>query len=283
MSRHISEFSVIAMCKVLSVSRSSFYVWQRSSPLQSAKREKILQAITDVFRESREAYGSPRVFKQMRAMGWNISKSMVERVMRKNGLRARKRRKFRILSASKNRPAASPNWVERVFDRGEVNKVWLSDITYLPTQEGFVYLATILDAHSRKIIGWSIDNQMESTLVIQALQLALARRSHPQGVIVHSDQGSQYASQDYRLMLKEHGLIQSMSRRGNCWDNAPMESFFDSLKTEHASHEKYANLKEARQKIFEWIEIFYNNKRIHSSLGYVSPACFEENHMAIAA
>jgi len=203
--------------------------------------------------------------------------------MRVNGLRAKKRRKYRSQVAEKNNLPAAPNLVERKFDRGGINKIWLSDITYIPTSEGFTYLATVMDAHSRKIIGWNIDKNMETTLIVKALQLAIARTQKADGIIVHSDQGSQYSSQEYRSFLKENAFVQSMSRRGNCWDNAPMESFFDSLKTEHASHENYKDLKEVRQKVFEWIEIFYNRKRIHSSLGYVSPACFEEQSMAKVA
>lgn len=281
--RYSSEFSIVDLCRVLEVSRSGFYAWRKSNTYRHEKREKLCVAIAGIFRASRESYGSPRVFKQLQTDGFNVSKSTVERVMRTNELRAKKRRKYRAGRTSKNTLPAAPNLVKRFFDRGEVNKVWLSDITYLPTKEGFTYLATILDAHSRKIIGWSVDSTMESTLVIKALQLALARRSNIQGVIIHSDQGSQYASQEYRSFLKINGLIQSMSRRGNCWDNAPMESFFDSLKTEHASHEDYTDLKEVRQRVFEWIEIFYNRRRLHSSLGYVSPACFEENNMAHVA
>ncbi|MFK7873489.1 MAG: IS3 family transposase, partial [Oligoflexales bacterium] len=164
------------------------------------------------------------------------------------------------------------------------NKVWLSDITYIPTNHGWVYLAVIMDAHTRKIIGWSLKKHMEKSLVIGALRSALCSlQQKPHGIVLHSDRGSQYASSAYRRILKKYELKQSMSGKGDCWDNAPMESFFDSIKTEHISGEKFDNLADAQSSIFEWIEIFYNRQRLHSSLGYQSPACFESRYMTESA
>ncbi len=202
--------------------------------------------------------------------------------MRENGLRAKKRRKYRVTTDSRHSLPISPNLVARHFDRGFANRVWLSDITYLPTKSGWAYLATVMDAHTRKIIGWSLADHMRASLVADALKFATGRMQPGAGVILHSDRGSQYASQEYRQLLAGYGFLQSMSRRGNCWDNAPMESFFDTLKTEHAFHEKYRDVCHARERIFEWIEVFYNRERMHSALGYVSPACFEQRSMAKA-
>ena len=263
---NIEIFPLSVLCRTLNVSRSGYYDWKRM--------------IEKVFQGSRETYGSPRIYRQLKAMGLSVGKRAVEKIMQENGIRAKKRRKYHATTDSKHSLPVSPNLVARDFDRGQANLVWLSDITYLPTENGWAYLATVMDAHTRKIVGWSLADHMRVSLVADALRLAIGRVRPLPGVILHSDCGSQYASHDYRNLLGEHGFLQSMSRRGNCWDNAPMESFFDTLKTEHSFHENYRDVDDAREKIFEWIEVFYNRQRIHSSLGYLSPACFEEKSVA---
>lgn len=271
------------MCSVLGVSRSGFYAWRQSHPPRNRARLTIIRAIEKIFQSSKGAYGSPRIYRQLKALGFRVSKRTVEFLMREFGIRARKRRSYRATTDSKHTHAISPNLVDRKFDRGRRNSVWLSDITYLSTEAGWVYLATVMDAHTRKIVGWHVADHLRSDLVEAALQSALDREHRPRGLIIHSDRGVQYASREYRKLVARFSLRQSMSRRGNCWDNAPMESFFDTLKTEHVHHQRYRSLMDARRHLFYWIEVFYNRKRLHSSLGYKSPCCFEEESVAKAA
>ena len=276
-------FPVVVMCRLFGVSRSGFYNWIRVAPQKNQNRYELLRVIEKVHQGSRNTYGSPRVFRMVKALGYRVSKRVVEQIMRENGIKAKKKGRYKATTNSKHALPVSPNLVDRNFDRGALNRVWLSDITYLQTEKGWGYLATVMDAHTRKIVGWSLATYMRVDLVIAALRDAIGRESPPHGVILHSDRGSQYASKEYRALLHQHGFLQSMSRRGNCWDNAPMESFYDTLKTEHAFHERYIDIGHAREKIFEWIEVFYNRQRMHSSLGYMSPACFEQKSMAKAA
>lgn len=271
------------MCFLFGVSRSGFYNWKKYFPERNRREYELVRTIEKVHQGSRKTYGSPRIWRQVKALGFQVSKRKVEKIMKENGIRGKKKRRYRATTDSKHSLPISPNVVNREFDRGAPNRVWLSDITYLETDAGWAYLATVMDAHTRKILGWSVADHMRVDLVASALQLAVGREKSPAGVILHSDRGSQYASEEYRSLLKQHALIQSMSRKGNCWDNAPMESFFDTFKTEHAYHEQYRDQWHAREKIFEWIEVFYNRRRMHSSLGYVSPACFEQIIMAKAA
>lgn len=280
---HATLFPVAAMCSVLGVSRSGFYSWKHRNPPRSRMRLALVRAIEKVFLGSKGAYGSPRIYRHLKALGYRVSKRRVEFLMREYGLRARKRRAFRTTTNSKHNYPVSPNLVDRKFDRGRRNSVWLSDITYLETEKGWVYLAAVMDAHTRKIVGWSLADHLRSELATTALQSALNREDHPLDVIVHSDRGVQYASRDYRRIMLSHNLRQSMSRQGNCWDNAPMESFFDTLKTEHVHHQQYRDLSDARGHLFYWIEVFYNRQRLHSSLGYKSPCCFERDSVAKAA
>jgi putative transposase len=282
--KHVGVFPVSVMCSIFGVSRSGFYVWKTTVSTKNDKRAKLLQAIKHIHQKFRRSYGSPRIWRELRVKGMRVSKRVVEQLMREHGIKGKKQRRFKVTTTdSKHNHPISPNLVARDFDRGAVNRVWLSDITYLPTASGWAYLATVMDAHTRKIVGWSIAEHMRVELVRDALLLAVGREQPPAGMILHSDRGSQYASHEYRQLLAQHGLLQSMSRRGNCWDNAPMESFFDTLKTEHVYDQRYRDVDHARQQIFEWIEVFYNRQRMHSSLGYLSPACFENRAMANAA
>lgn len=277
-----NSFPLRLLCSVFRVSHSGYYAWLRRHP-KANKHVEILSAIRKVHQESRESYGSPRVFRALRAAQVSVSKSTVERIMHKYKIRGKKRRYFRKTTDSNHALPIAENLVSRRFDQGEKNRVWLSDITYLRLRNGWAYLAAIIDGHSRKIVGFSVHDHMRVELVSEALTSAYWRERPEMGVLLHSDRGSQYASDDYRKLMKSLGMIQSMSRRGNCWDNAPMESFFDSLKTELIGNKIFEDINEAKSKIFEWIEVFYNRKRIHSSLGYISPACFEEKYLAKAA
>jgi putative transposase len=276
------SFPLRLLCSVLRVSHGGYYAWSHR-PSKGKKRFDILTAVRQVHKDSRESYGSPRVFKALRAANMSVSKSTVERIMRAHKLRGKKRRCFRKTTDSNHTLPIAENIVARRFDRGARNLVWLSDITYLRLRNGWAYLAAIMDGHSRKIVGFSVNDHMRVELVSEALASAYWRERPEKGMLLHSDRGSQYASDDYRNLIKSFDMTQSMSRRGNCWDNAPMESFFDSLKTELIGNRVFEDLNMAKSTVFEWIEVFYNRQRTHSALGYISPACFEEKYLALAA
>jgi len=270
------------LCSTLRISRSGYYAWLRRYP-RGIRRFCLVNAIRQVHEESRQSYGSPRVFKALRHANVSVSKSTVERIMREQNLRGKKRRCFKRTTDSKHAMPVAENMVNRRFDQGAKNRVWLSDITYLRLKHGWAYLAAIIDGHSRKIVGFSVNDHMRVELVSEALAAAYWRERPEKGLLLHSDRGSQYASDAYRRLIKSFKMIQSMSRRGDCWDNAPMESFFDTLKTELIDNQIFEDVHEAKTIIFEWIEVFYNRKRIHSALGYLSPSCFEEKYLARAA
>jgi putative transposase len=275
-------FPLRLLCSVLRVSRSGYYAWLRRYP-KGRRRLSVLNAIKQVHKESRQSYGSPRVFRALKNGRVSVGKGTVERIMREHNIRGKKRRYFKRTTDSRHAMPIAENLVERRFDRGAKNRVWLSDITYLRLRHGWAYLAAIIDGHSRKIVGFSVKDHMRIELVTEALSSAFWRERPENGLLIHSDRGSQYASDGYRTLIKSFNMTQSMSRRGDCWDNAPMESFFDSLKTELIGDCVFENVHEAKTTIFEWIEVFYNRKRIHSALGYLSPACFEEKYLALAA
>lgn len=279
---NVRSYPLRLLCSVLRVSRSGYYAWLRRPP-KGSRRVNLLNAIKEVHKESRQSYGSPRVFKALRNACVSVSKSTVERIMREHNIRGKKRRHFRRTTDSNHVMPTAENIVDRRFDRGAKNRVWLSDITYLRLRQGWAYLAAIIDGHSRKIVGFSVKDHMRIELVSEALSSAYWRERPERGLLLHSDRGSQYASDGYRSLVKSFNMIQSMSRRGDCWDNAPMESFFNSLKTELVDNCVFEDVHEAKTKIFEWIEVFYNRKRIHSALGYLSPVCFEEKYLALAA
>lgn len=278
------EWPVRRLCRLLSISPSTFYDWRSQKRKSKHQRAyELLRVIEKIFHGSGRSYGSPRIWRHVKALGYKVSKATVERIMREYGLRAKKKGRFVVTTNSQHDRPIAPNVVDRHFDRGAADRVWLSDITYIPTEAGWVYLATVMDGHSRRILGWSLSESLNRSLVINALKAALIHRSYPKGVILHSDRGSQYASLEYITLIEKNGLTQSMSRKGNCWDNAPMESFFDSLKTEYVHGQNFTNIEEAYRGLFWWIEVQYNRNRMHSSLGYRSPACFEEETVALAA
>jgi transposase InsO family protein len=283
MEKHRDQFTVEKMSEVLEVSRSGYRDWRRGKRPAAIARQKLLRAIEDIHRSSQRSYGSPRIYRQLRALGYQCSKSTIERLMRANGIRSKVKRKFKATTDSNHALPVAENIVNRNFNPPAPNRIWLSDITYIRTHEGWLYLAVILDAYSRRVVGWSMNARMTQQLVIDALEMAVARRKPGRGLILHSDRGSQYASTAYQRRLWRHGIICSMSRKGNCWDNAPMESFFHTLKMEHVFHEEFKTRSEAQQSIFAWIEIFYNRFRTHSSIGYCAPEYYEQTAAAICA
>jgi len=242
------------------------------------KQTQIIEAIKTIrLKRYHDAYGSPRMHRELIRRGIACCRSTVAKCMRKVGISANRRTKFRIstTNSNHNHPIA-PNLLNQDFSTTTINEVWLTDITYIPTKEGFTYLAAIVDLHSRKIIGWRVSQTIDSELVIEALDQAVTLRDPPPGLIVHSDRGSQYASAAFRMRLSKHELVQSMSRRGNCYDNAPMESFFKSYKTEEVQDEVYDTHEQAARGVSQYIERFYNPIRLHSSLDYRSPIEFEQ-------
>jgi transposase InsO family protein len=274
---HLSNFEVEAACRVLQVSRSGLYAWRKRSPsARRRRRDGLSVQVRAVHAENRRVYGSPRICKAMNGQGHRVSVNTVARLMREEGLRAKAKRAFvpRTTDSSHDRPVA-PNLLDRQFAADRRNRKWAADITYVPTDEGWLYVAGVLDLHSRRLVGWSMADHMETSLVSDALGMALARREVSKGLVHHSDRGVQYASLQYQALLEKHGITVSMSGKGDCYDNAMMESFWSTLKTELVHLERYATRQQARQSIFDYIETFYNRRRLHSSLGYVSPETFE--------
>lgn len=265
------------MCGLLRISRSGYYAWL-SRPLCKTKQENIqlTEKISAIFEQSRGVYGAPRIRAALNSDGQSCSKNRVARLMRIARLKGRPKRVFRRSAKSNPYADPAPNLLRQNFVSKAVNQVWSSDITYIQTRQGFVYLAVVMDLYSRKIIGWSMDKNMSRHITMNALGMAVAARNPSDGVIIHSDRGAQYLSDDYQAMLKENGIQCSMSARGNCYDNAVVESFFGSLKRERVCRYKYRTRQEARLDIFDYIECFYNKKRLHSYLDFNSPIDFEE-------
>lgn len=275
------EFPVAFMCEIFEVSSSGYYAWRKRDTSERETRElSLVRKIEEIHQGSRGTYGSPRVFQVLKGLGEPCNKAKVERLMKKNGIRAKTKRKFRQTTDSKHNLPVVPNLLERNFSPEKPNQTWAGDITYVWTREGWLFLAVIVDLFSRQIVGWSIDKTMTRELVLEALRQACFRRKPGTGLIFHSDRGSQYCSKDYRDALKQWHMLQSQSRKGDCWDNAVVESFFHTLKTEAIFHEDFETRAQAEAFIFEWIEAFYNRERIHSTLGYMSPVAFEERTCA---
>ena len=269
-------FPVGLMCRVLGVSKSGYYDWlpRDTSPRKLAEL-RLARAIEDIHKGSHRTYGSPRLHAQLNALGHQCSKSRVERTMKKYGIRAKTKRKFKATTNSKHNLPVAPNHLMRHFTAKMENRVWVGDITAIWTREGWLYLAALMDMFSRKIVGWAMSDRMTKDLALDALKMAYNRRSPAAGLIHHTDQGSQYASHDYQRLMASRGLVPSMSHRGDCWDNAPAESFFHSLKTEHVYWYEYFTRAQAKQSIFWWIEVYYNRQRSHSSIDFKSPEAYE--------
>ena len=270
---HRDVWPVRVMCDALSVSPSGFYAWRSrpESPRKIANRE-LLVDIRRIHAQHRERYGAPRIHAELRAGGHAVSRKRVARVMRQHGIRARAPRRFRVCTTdSQHSLPVAENLLDQNFGADRPDQVWLADITYIPTSEGWLYLAVILDLFTRKVVGWAMRDHLRAELTIAALTMAIQRRRPTAGLIHHSDRGSQYAAGDYRDILQAAAIVPSMSRKGNCWDNAPMESFFGTLKTELVHHTQYPNRDAARRDLFAYIEGYYNRQRRHSAIGYITP------------
>ena len=266
------------MAEVLQVSRSCYYAWLTSGPSAHELRDReLIVEIKRIFKLKREEYGSPRIHNDLTGTPYSCARKRVARLMRENDLVARQKRRFKVTTDSSHNYPVSPNLLNQNFEFETINQCWVSDITYIDTMEGWLYLCSILDLCSRKVVGWSMADHLRAELAIDALDMAVLHRNPGKGCIFHSDRGIQYASHPFREKLKGYNMVQSMSRKGNCWDNAPAESFFSTLKMEEVyKHKKYRTKEEARKSIFEYIEVFYNRQRSHSSLDYFSPAEYEE-------
>lgn len=274
---HKAEFPIEVLCDVLKVSRSGYYAWTRrpSSPA-ALRRGQLVSAIREAHEASRATYGSPRIHRALKARGVTCCENTVAKLMRADGVRAKARRPFVVQTTDSrhDRPVAT-NALNREFYPDRPNAVWTADITYVATAEGWLYLAVVLDLFSRRVVGWATADHLRSELACDALRMALTHRRPRGGLLHHSDRGVQYASDAYGQILTAHGIEPSMSRTGNCWDNAVTESFFSTAKRELTHHESYATREEARRSLFEYIEVFYNRQRLHSTLNYRSPAEYE--------
>ena len=265
------------MCDVFEVSPSGYYDWiERQPSVTELRRDELAAEIRTIHTAVKKRYGSPRMHAELVAQGHACSRNTVAKIMKELGIQAISHKKFRVCTTDSNHdfPIAA-NVVDRDFTAAKPNVIWLADITYVPTQEGWLYLAVVEDLYSRRVVGWSMGATMESRLVVDALEMAVKQRFPDAGLVAHSDRGSQYASEHYQRALAEKGITCSMSRKGDCYDNAPMESFFASLKKELVHHENDPTRDAAKASLFESIEVFYNRMRRHSSLGYVAPAEFE--------
>lgn len=263
-------------CALLEVSRSGYYAWCRRPASRRAVANRLLVGvITRVHREVDRTYGSPRMQQELVGQGWRCGRHRVARLMQAHGIRAKQARRFQVTTDSRHGYATAPNRLARQFTVAAPNQVWMSDVTYLPTATGWCYLAVVLDAWSRRVIGWAVDTQMTAALTLAALDQATTSRRPPVGVLHHSDRGVQYACTADRTALQRLGMVASMSRRGNCWDNAVVESFFASLKSERTGEKRYGSWQDAEADVRDYIERFYNRQRRHSTLGHLSPAIYE--------
>jgi transposase InsO family protein len=275
--QHKDVWPIRLMCETLDVSTAGFYAWRsRPTSKQEQRRDSLLVEIRAVHAEVKERYGSPRIHAELKAKGVECCVNTVAKLMHDNDIRAKSARKFKHTTDSNHALPVADNLLDRQFEANGPNERWVGDITYIWTREGWLYLAAVEDLYSRMVVGWSMSDTMTSRLVVDALEMAVQRRLPDEGLLAHSDRGSQYASEHYQRLLARHGIDCSMSGVGQCWDNAPMESFFASLKKELVHHEDYQTRAQARASIFEYIETFYNPKRRHSSLGFVSPAEYEQ-------
>ena len=275
---HKDHWPIRLLCETLEVSPAGYYAWRgRPASARELRRDTLLVGIRAVHAEVKARYGSPRIHAELVARGHDCCVNTVAKLMREAGIAAKTARRFRCTTTDSDHdlPVAE-NLLDRQFNPSEANEAWVADITYIPTREGWLYLAAVEDLYSRRVVGWAMAEHMESRLAVDALAMAAQRRLPDEGLLAHSDRGSQYASEHYQRLLARHGITCSMSRRADCWDNAPMESFFASLKKELVHDADFATRAEARAAVVEYIEVFYNTKRRHSSLGYASPAEYEQ-------
>jgi putative transposase len=277
--QHRHEFRVAKMCDVLGVSTSGYYLWlKREKSEQKKKKEKLTRKIRFIFYASRQNYGSPKITKVLLSKGNKVSEKTVTRIMKEEGLRSKTVKKHKATTNSKHSFPVYSNLLNQQFKVDHPSQAWVADITYIWTKEGWLYLATIMDLFSRRIIGWQMSHRMTKELVITALKRAIIAQPPTPGLIHHSDQGSQYASYDYQALLRANGMYTSMSRKGNCYDNACIESFHGVIKRELIFHRRFTTRDEAKQEIFEYLVHFYNAERIHSACNYLSPLAFERKY-----
>jgi putative transposase len=278
-AKHRGIWPVAWLCSALDVSRSGFHAWLARSPSARFRHDEVLVPRIDrSFKSSDRTYGARRVWHDVLAEGLSCGLHRVERLMRENGLRARPRRRG-LPKDIGQRAAVSDNLLDRAFEASAPNQKWIADFTYIWTAEGWLYVAAVIDLFSRRVVGWAMKAEMTAQLVTDALIMAIWRRGKPDNLLHHSDQGSQYTSEQFQRLMADHGITCSMSRSGNVWDNAAMESFFSSLKTERTARKVYRTRDDARADVFDYIERFYNPRRRHSTLGYLSPVEFEEQAM----
>jgi len=274
---HKKVWPVNLMCRVLLVARSGYYSWlKRPSGVRTSSNRTLDVQIRQVFAEHKQRYGAPRITDELNDRGIACSRNRVARRMKTMGLRGIQAKKFKVTTDSNHNKPVAPDLLEQDFTAVQPNQKWVSDITYVWTDEGWLYLAVVMDLYSRAIVGWAMDKRMTQQLVIDALTMALFRRRFPKGVIIHSDRGSQYCAAAYQRLIKEKGLRCSMGRRANCYDNAAMESFFHTLKVEQVHRQRYRTRAAAKTVVFEYIEVYYNRKRKHSAIGHQIPMMFEQ-------
>jgi len=273
---HRREFRIFRMCEVLQVSRSGYYDWRLRAESERRRQDRILLTeIRRVHYSNKEAYGTVRTWREMKRAGVGCGKHRVARLRRLGGIESRRRRKFKLAYQARNSAPAAANLLSRPFQAGAPNRIWVADVSFIPTRAGWLYLAVVIDLYSRLVVGWSMKERPNQELANEALLMAVEQRRPEPGLIHHSDQGILYGSTLYRQLLSRYGMVQSMSRKGNCYDNAVAESFFSSLKNEIVHHRDYYTREQARAEIFEYIELFYNRRRLHQSLDYRSPMQYE--------
>ncbi len=275
---HRDQWPVRLLCDVLGISTAAYYVArERPVSARQQRRDNLHQKIVTIHQQVKARYGSPRIHAELLEQGESCCVNTVAAVMKEHGIAAKTKKKYRCTTDSNHPYPIAANVLDRQFDPVAINRVWCTDITYLPTRDGWLYLAVVEDLFSRRIVGWSMNATMESRLVVDALEMAIQQRVPDAELLAHSDRGRQYASEHYQRVLNRNGITCSMSRRANCWDNAPVESFFATLKKELVHDEDYHTREQARRSIFEYIEVFYNRQRRHSALGYVSPNDYEQS------
>ena len=276
MERCRGEFPVVLMSRVLLVSRAGFYAWRKREPsAQAERREAVGEALEETYYRCKRRYGAPRLAEELKARGVSCSANYVAKLLRARRLKALNGKGFRYERAVESMTQVRENVLGRDFDSEGPNRKWVSDITYIKVGRGWAYLAVVVDLFSRTVVGWALDTHVRETLILEALTMAAARRDIPEGLLLHSDRGVQYRGNEYQDTLEDLGIVASMSRKGNCWDNAVMEAFFARLKVELIYPENYRTVEELRTGLFEYIEIFYNRQRRHSALGYDNPAHYE--------
>ncbi len=273
-----ANFPVVVLCRVMRVSRSGFYAWLKREP--DVERLRLIFVVIEIFEQSRGTYGARRISRALRIKGIEAGRTMAGNLMEEAMLEVRKKKRYKVTTDSGHLLPVAPNLVDRKFDVEETDRVWTGDITFLLTREGWAYLAVVLDLASRRVVGWYLSKRIDRKLVTEALRSAFMQRLPDEGLIFHSDRGSQYASFDFTALLRRCRIKQSMSRKGNCWDNAVTERFFRTLKEELTDGSVYETVEDLRRDLFDYIEVFYNRERLHSTLGYLSPAVYEERLFA---